>query len=128
MPGTPTWGVSATSLAIADSVISFQDLHNGHIDYALALDLPHSWIRAGVVAWPAERSDGGFPPLTRMIALAAQRYGFIVRDGAARVVVDGQAPRSSAQNAAWQNSWPRVASNWNQVLQGFPGTDSRFSR
>jgi hypothetical protein len=84
-------------------VITLAEVRAGVINHALALDVPYP--RAGVVAWPAERSDGRggpdtipegahlrldpnldlsrirMPPLIRMIAVAAQRYGMIVRDG-----------------------------------------------
>ena len=97
------WGATATSLPTAAGMITLQDINQGHIDHALALDLPYP--RSGVWAWPAQRSDGTgtdpnaipegatlrlpanvdlaalhLPPLTLMIAQAAQTYGMIVRD------------------------------------------------
>ena len=78
------------------------ELRKGRIDHALAINLPAP--RAGVFAWPAQRTDGTgpldalpegarlrldptldvsalkLPKLTRMMALAAQRYGLVVRD------------------------------------------------
>ncbi len=103
-PGAKTyWGVSASSLALAGGVITIEDLERGEIDHALAISLPE--IRQGVFATPAERTDGRsanpsslpegarlrinpnvdlasrqMPPLTRMLAEAAQRYGILVRD------------------------------------------------
>jgi hypothetical protein len=102
-PGAlPQWGATATSLPVAAGVITIQQFRAGVIDHALAINLPAP--RAGVVAFPAERSDGtggpgtlpegaelridphfnlnsvSMPPVTRMIAVAAQRYGMIVRD------------------------------------------------
>ena len=102
-PGAlPEWGATATSLPAAAGLMTVQELHAGVIDHALAIALPAP--RAGVFAWPAQRSDGtggpdtipegarlrldprldlgrlSLPPLTRMIAVAAQRYGLIVRD------------------------------------------------
>jgi hypothetical protein len=134
---------------LADSVISFRDLAHGYIDHALGLALPASWIRGGVVASPATRTDGqstasnsvpegahfrldpnldisslNLPPLTRMIALAAQRYGLIVRDGAPNITIDGQAPRTSAEKTAWQNAMAASGFRyWSQVLQSFPWSD-----
>jgi len=94
------WGATATSLPSAAGVITLADLRAGVIDHALAVALPAP--RAGVYAWPAERSDGtggldtipegarlrldpkldlnslNLPPFTRMISEAAQRYGIIV--------------------------------------------------
>jgi hypothetical protein len=97
------WGATASSLPAAAGVITLQDIQQGHINHALALELPSP--RAGTWAWPAQRSDGTgtdpnaipegaqlrldpnlnlatlhLPPLTMMIAQAAQRYGMIVRD------------------------------------------------
>jgi hypothetical protein len=103
-PGAQSfWGATATSLPIAAGTITIADLLQGHIDHALAVDLPYP--RAGVYSWPAQRSDGTgvaansipegahlrldpkldlstltMPPLVRMMAVAAQRYGLIVRD------------------------------------------------
>lgn len=142
----PWWGNSASGMPIADSVVSFRDLANGKIDHALGLLLPHNWITAGMKAWPAARSDGGstdpnsvpegarfrldpkldinslnLPPLTRMIALAAQRYGLIVRDGSSNVSIDGQVPESPAQTAAWQQALAGSGFQyWSQVLKSFP--------
>jgi hypothetical protein len=127
-------------------VISFRDLANGYIDHALGLMLPHNWITAGIKAWPAARTDGGstdpnsvpegahfrldpnldissvnLPPLTRMIAVAAQRYGLIVRDGSTNVTIDGQVPETPAQTAAWNQEMAASGFKyWSQVLKSFP--------
>jgi hypothetical protein len=79
-----------------------KELRAGRIEHALALTLPSP--RADAFAWPAQRTDGTgpsdaipegarlrldpdldleglhLPPLTLMIARAAQRHGMIVRD------------------------------------------------
>jgi len=115
-PGSePWWGASASSLSIAGGLITLDDLEAGEINHALAISLPE--IRAGVFALPARRSDGtsasplslpegahlqldpsldidslGLPRLTRMIAVAAQRYGLFVRDIAGNVTFYGQDP------------------------------------
>src|SRR5947209_2054282 len=52
----PNWGATATSLPVAGGVITLDELKAGHIDHALAINLPYP--RAGVYAWPAQRSDG----------------------------------------------------------------------
>jgi hypothetical protein len=103
-PGAlPVWGSTATSLPIAAGVITLREIQQGHIDHALALNLPYP--REGVWAWPAQRSDGTgtapdaipegahlrldprldlsalhLPRLAVMMARAAQKYGMIVRD------------------------------------------------
>ncbi len=96
------WGASATSLPLAAGTMTLAELRSGHIDHALAITMPYP--RAGVVAWPAQRTDGTgtaaelpegahlrlnprldiptmhLPKIVETIALAAQRYGIIVRD------------------------------------------------
>jgi hypothetical protein len=79
------------------------ELKAGVISHALAMNIP--WARPKVYSWPAQRTDGkstdpnaipegarfrldpqldidklNLPPMTRMMAKAAQRYGIIVRD------------------------------------------------
>ena len=101
----PWWGSSASSLSIAGGLITLRDLQQGMINHALAIAIPH--VRAGVYSLPARRTDGkstnpvalpegahlrldpnfdlssiSMPPITRMIAEAAQHYGIFVRDGA----------------------------------------------
>ena len=96
------WGSTATSLPEPAGVITVAEFRSATIRHALSIAVPDA--RAGVVAFPAERSDGNggpsplpegarlrldprlhlnrlaLPPVTRMIAVAAQRYGLIVRD------------------------------------------------
>jgi hypothetical protein len=96
------WGATASSLPVIGGVMTAAELSAGRVDHALALNLPAP--RAGEFAWPAQRTDGtggpttlpegarlrldpaldveslNLPPLTKMIALAAQRYGMVVRD------------------------------------------------
>jgi hypothetical protein len=111
----PDWGTAATSLALLGGTIRISDLHAGRIDHALAISIPEA--RAGVVAWPAQRTDGklnspdaipegtrfrldpkldlsklSLPPLTRMIAEAAQRYGLFVRDQSGAVAFYAEQP------------------------------------
>ena len=97
------WNVTASSASMTAGVITASDLRRGRIDHALAVALPD--VARGVWVWPAQRTDGGaeragraahgsrlrldpsldlrrltLPPLVRMMAEAAQRYGIIVRD------------------------------------------------
>jgi hypothetical protein len=97
-----SWGATASSLPVIGGTMLLNELRSGHIDHALALNVPAA--RPGVFAWPAQRTDGDgpvnalpegarlrldptldvsslqLPRMTRMIALAAQRYGVVVRD------------------------------------------------
>ncbi len=97
------WGATASSLPVIAGTIMIDELRSGHIDHALALDIPSACT--GFFSWPAQRTDGrlnsadclpegahlrldpsldlsklNLPPITRMLAEAAQRYGMIVRD------------------------------------------------
>jgi hypothetical protein len=103
------WGSTATSLPVAAGTMLISELEAGSIHHALAIALPAA--RAGVYAWPAQRTDGTdtdpdsipegahlrldprldiarlhLPPVLEAIALAAQRYGLIVRDKSGEAV------------------------------------------
>jgi hypothetical protein len=121
-PGaTPWWGASASSLSIAGGLIRLEDLQRGEINHALAISIPG--VRAGVYASPAQRSDGKstnplslpegahmrldpnldiaalrLPPITRLIAEAAQRYGIFVRDGGSVIHFIAQDPVNMGKN------------------------------
>jgi hypothetical protein len=98
-----SWGATASSLPIAGGLITLADLASGQIDHAVAMLVPKA--KAGVHSCPAQRTDGydsspnaipegarfrlnpsldlnaiAMPPITRMIAVAAQKYGLIVND------------------------------------------------
>jgi hypothetical protein len=97
------WGATATSLPAIAGTMTIRELQQGRIDHALAISVPNA--RSGIFAHPARRTDGTLrdpdaipegarfrldpkldlsnltmPPLVRTIAVAAQRYGMIVRD------------------------------------------------
>jgi hypothetical protein len=99
----PVWGATATSLPAIAGTIMLEELRAGVIPHALAMNVP--WAKPNVYSFPAQRTDGrstdpnaipegarfrldpaldlsklNLPPMTRMIAVAAQRYGIIVRD------------------------------------------------
>ena len=54
----PWWGATATGLPLVGGLITFGDLRRGRIDHALALAVPR--VRRGVMALPAQRSDGKY--------------------------------------------------------------------
>ncbi len=97
------WGATASSLPIAAGLITLSDLASGQIDHAVAMMVPKA--KAKAFYCPAQRTDGDdsspdaipegahfrldpaldlstlqMPPITRMIAEAAQKYGLIVND------------------------------------------------
>lgn len=143
-PGSqPWWGATATSLALVGGLITFQDLQQGRIEHALAMSLPE--VRSGVYVSPAHREDGRssdplslpegahlridpaldlstlhLPPLTLMIAEAAQRYGIFIRDRSSNVALLGQDPTTlpsnpySGRKGYFEGKYP------NQLLASFP--------
>ena len=140
----PHWGATATSLPVIAGTILIDEIRAGVIPHALALSIP--WAKPKVYASPAQRSDGrstdpnaipegarfrldpqldiaklNLPPITRMIAEAAQRYGMIVRDQT------GNAVGFFAENATQYGTDPYGGSNGlfggtppNVLLRAFP--------
>jgi hypothetical protein len=127
----PFWGATATGLPLAGGLVTLEDLRRGRIDHALSFAIPR--VRRGVVAAPAQRSDGKYDdsysipegarfridpeldldalaldPLTLMLARAAQRYGMIVRDGGALVGIYGETRTGSSARiaACWASARP----------------------
>jgi hypothetical protein len=103
------WSVTASSLPVVGGLITLSDLAAGQINHAVAVMVPET--AKGVFWFPAQRTDGvstapnaipegarfrlpanlnlaaiNMPPLTRMIAQAAQTYGLIVNDQTAATV------------------------------------------
>jgi hypothetical protein len=143
-PGAkPWWGATASSLALAGGVMSIEELRRGRINHALAIALPE--VRAGVYASPAQRSDGrssdplalpegahlrldpgldlstlSMPPVVREMAVAAQRYGILVRDVAANVAFIAQDPSGTGgdpyTNGFFEGKYP------SELLASFPWT------
>jgi hypothetical protein len=125
------FGATATGLPVVGGMVSFADVRRGAIDHAVALTIvdPAPWR---VVSWPAQRSDGSsgskspiaegtrfrldpsidvdrlnLTPLAKMIAKAAQRYGFIVIDKAGAVSVIGESGQS-VQAKTGVNPWGAI--------------------
>ena len=145
----PIWGATATSLPAAAGVITLADIKQGHIDHALALNLPYP--RAGVWTWPAQRSDGTgtdpydipegahlrlnpqldlaalhLPRLVLMMARAAQRYGIIVRDQTHRAIgFSAEDTTTPGTDPYFANGVPRSHGPFqgrspSALLRGFP--------
>jgi hypothetical protein len=134
------WGATASGLPLAAGLVTLADIRCGQINHALAVALPA--VRKGVIAWPAQRSDGNdpspsaipegarlrldprldlsklsMPPITRMLAQAAQQYGLIVRDGSGSVSLYGEDPGPYGVNP-----WPDLLGGlkpW-QFMPKFP--------
>ena len=139
------YGASASGLAREAGMVSINDVRSGRIDHAVALSIPSGQVARGFV-WLATRSDGentapdaipegarlrldprldvGSLGLTRigtMIALAAQRYGFIVTDGSGTLTVPGEGPYAY-QAAVGVDPWVEYLDGLrpSAVLANFP--------
>ena len=131
------WGSTATSLPVAGGLITIQDLREGRIDHALAASVPFACRDSFL--FPAQRTDGlstradcmpqgarlrldpdldvdalKIPPVTKLIAKAAQRYGIVVRDK-----TGGQSIALFAEQV--QSGDPNVYGGADGLLGGYPG-------
>jgi hypothetical protein len=140
-PGAKNWwGVTASSLPLVGGAMTVDELASGQINHALAVAVPN--VRRASYASPARRDDGNsternsipegarlrldprlnlaalnMPPLTRMMAEAAQRYGIIVRDYAPNIAFIAQDPTGTGSDPLtrlYQGLYP------NQLLASFP--------
>lgn len=138
------WGATATSLPLLGGLMRLSELKAGHIDHALAIAIPAA--RAEYFSWPAQRTDGyvrdanaipegakfrldpnlniagmNLPPLTRMIAEAAQRYGIIVRDQSGCVCFYGEDPTPTGTDPYAAPNGFFGSERWvNNLLKAFP--------
>jgi hypothetical protein len=142
------WGATASSLPVIGGTITVDDMQRGSIRHALAVALPAP--RARTFAWPAQRTDGTggttalpegarlqldpqlnldslrLPPLVRMIAEAAQRYGIVVRDqthkGISLFGEDARGARADMLHQAFASQTPL------ELLSRFPWDRLRVLR
>jgi hypothetical protein len=130
------FGVSATALAASEPV-SLSDVRSGVINHAIPIAIP-SPADTTRFSWPAQRSDGldttadaipegtrlrlpasvnldslGLTPIGRMIAKAAQTYGFVVVDRAGAVAVIAESGNGDVAATG--------VNPWNTLLGGVPG-------
>lgn len=114
------YGTTATGLPFLGGQITAEELRRGEIRHVMGIALVET-ERAGVVSWPANRSDGYNPkgapdripeglrfrldptldveslklhPVAKIIARAAQKYGFVVWDKAGAITLRMQNPAS----------------------------------
>lgn len=131
------FGATATGLPNAFGMVSFADVRAGSIDHAMSLQIIGSadWWK---ISWPAQRGDGDgsgaieegtrfrldpavdvdrldLSPIAKMIARAAQRYGFVVTDRSGGVAVLGEGGNSLSANGQ--------ANPWEQLLGGTKNYD-----
>ena len=136
------YGATATSLPLIGGLMRPDELTARKIDHALAISV---WdVRANVVKWPAQRTDGtttttasipegtrfrfpanlnldaiSMPAATRAMAKAVQRYGMIVRDRAYCVCFyaeDTTQFGTSPYSTIFGTPWM----DGNNALRGFP--------
>ena len=141
-PGAASyWGATATSLPLVAGTMLISELQAGRIEHALAISVPNA--RAGVFAFPAQRSDGtsadpaaipegarlrldprlniaalNLPPVVHAMAVAAQRYGMIVRDK----TLDATGFFAEDPSPTGANPYPQLFGGQapNQLLARFP--------
>jgi hypothetical protein len=134
------YGATASGVSELGGLITANEISSTQINHALAMAIPEAagW---GRYVWPANRTDGrsaeadaipegtrfrldptlnvdslGLPPMARAIALAAQRYGIVVRDIARAVVFYAEAP---SDVGLAEYSWGQGL-NPAQLLSKFP--------
>jgi hypothetical protein len=115
----PRYGVAATGLPFAPGQVTVQDLNSGVIRHAIGIALVDA-EKSGIFSWPANRSDGvnsgnapnripeglrfrldptvnvdalHIHPIAKMIAKAAQTYGFVVWDKAGSISLRFENPK-----------------------------------
>lgn len=147
---SPGWyangfGTSATGLATEGGLVNIADVRAGSIDHALALNLINTGLWR-TWSWPAQRSDGNdstanallegarvrldptvnvdalpLHPIAKMIAKAAQTYGFIVTDKAGVVGVTAESG-SAVQTMTGANPWDTLLGGTPSyaIMKNFP--------
>ncbi|GAB3464666.1 NPCBM/NEW2 domain-containing protein [Kineococcus endophyticus] len=139
------FGASASGLAVAGGTVGIKDVQSGAIDHALALHIPTpgTWKE---FSYPAQRSDGydtsaarvpegtrlrldpsidvdslALHPVAKMIAKAAQKYGFIVTDKAGCTAVVAESP-AAAIAATGVDPWKALLGSTPSysVMKNFP--------
>lgn len=146
-PGT--FGTTATSLPFLGGQITAEELQRGEIRHAIGFSLVEA-EHHNLFVWPAHRSDGWNPdkvpnrikegqrfrlnpainidslnlhPVAKIIAKAAQKYGFVVWDKAGAISLRTQNAISYPTNPypALFNKVPSY-----EVLKGFPWNEIQF--
>jgi hypothetical protein len=146
-------GTTATSLPFIGGQITAEELRRGAIEHVMGIALV-DLEKPGVVSWPATRSDGYNPkdepnripeglrfrldpsvdvealdmhPVGKIIARAAQKYGFVVWDKAGAITLRADNPKSFTQQGQ-EDPYPELFESkpaWS-ILQGFPWHKLQF--
>jgi hypothetical protein len=146
-----TYGTTATSLPFLGGQITADELRRGEIKHAIGISLVNAAAR--IFSFPAHRTDGvnaekvAFPiaegqrfrldpsinvdilPMSKagkIIAKAAQKYGFIVWDHAGAIGIRAEGVNSYMYNGS-PNPYPALFGTPNYaVLSGFPWEKLQF--
>jgi hypothetical protein len=147
------YGAVATGLPLLGGMITVDELRRGRIDHVMGIALVNAehW---NILSWPANRSDGSNPsklpdripeglrfrldpavnvdalrlhPIGKIIAKAAQTYGFVVWDKAGAIVLRAEDPKRFT-TVGQPNPYPEL---WNgarsyAILAGFPWDRLQF--
>jgi hypothetical protein len=147
------YGTTATGLPFLGGQITAEELSRGEIRHAIGISLVEAEA-AAIVSWPALRSDGKNPdgalnripeglrfrldptinvdtlPMNtagKIIARAAQKYGFVVWDRAGALSIRAQNPKSYTA-LGQENPYPALFGGRPSyaVLNGFPWERLQF--
>ena len=147
------YGTTATSLPFIGGQITPEELQRGVIEHVMGIALVDT-EKHDVVSWPATRSDGynpdkqpnripeglrfrldpsvdvealNLPPVGKIIARAAQKYGFIVWDKAGAITLRANNPKRYEQ-CGEKDPYPELFGGkpaWS-LLQGIPWEKLQF--
>lgn len=147
------YGTTATSLPFIGGQITAEELQRGEIRHVIGISLVEA-EDAKIFSWPAHRSDGYNPnnvpnripegsrfrldpsvnvdalkmhPVGKIIAKAAQKYGFVVWDKAGAISVRAQNPYSYT-TLGQDNPYSKLFANTPSyaILNGFPWQRLQF--
>lgn len=147
------YGTTATGLPFLGGQITAEELRRGEIRHAIGIALVEAEA-ASVVSWPARRSDGWNPqkapnripeglrfrldpavnvdalpmrPAGKVIAKAAQKYGFVVWDKGGAIGIRSQNPKSYTLQGL-PDPYPELfgGAPAYAILEGFPWQRLQF--
>ena len=141
----PDWfGASASGLVTAGGMVTMEDIRKGQINHLMALGVVESQAPP-VWSWPAKRTDGtssdpnvimhgqrlrldpsvdvdqlGLSPIGRVVAKAAQKYGFIAVDTSGAVALSAESG-AHTKVLTGKDPWTRLLGGPDySALKGFP--------
>lgn len=149
----PPFGGTGTGLPFIGGQITPEELRKGAIEHVIGIALVDCADKK-IISWPAQRSDGENPknapyriaegqrfrldpsvdveslpmhPVGKIIARAAQKYGFVVWDRAGAITIRAENPKTWTQRGL-PDPYPEVfhgAPDW-AILHGFPWEKLQF--